>query len=241
MVEKAARQMDSLLKSLPKDYHYIKTNTVPKSLEMVQGEKADISLVSTDALDLEYEVVLPQGVDTSYFEQNPVVTMAHDYTSMPVGRAAWIKKEKDGIRAKTIYASKPEGWQGDWLPDAIFSLTQQGVIRGKSIGFQPTKIRPPTPEEIKARPDWERASAIIETCILLEYAVAPVPCNPTALVEIVSKGFSKATLKSLGFQVPEAKPVKRQADPHLEILKALKQVDLDKLADEIIDRLKGKV
>lgn len=226
MPDHLAKALDGLLKTLPKDCTYRKASAIPDSIEVLDGERSDISKVSTNALDREYEVVLPEGIDLSWFQRNPIVTFAHKYDEMPVGRCKWIKHVPDALLAKTIYASKPDNWSGDWLPDAIFALTQQQVLRGKSIGFLPTKLRSPTPEEIKAHPSWDKAAAVIESAMLLEYAVAPVPVNQECLVEAVAKGFG-SQVRRLGLEVPMIDL----------LLRSLEQVDSKKIADSLYNKL----
>jgi hypothetical protein len=58
---------------------------------------------------------------------------------------------------------------------------------GKSIGFLPLSIREATSEEKQRRPELAGVP-IIDKAAGLEYAVAPVPCNPEAQMEAVAKG-----------------------------------------------------
>ncbi len=102
--------------------------------------------------------------------------------SAPDGRGSLI--------AKTHYPQKPNDW-GDapWLPSAVLHLMQQPVptCTGKSIGFLPLNIREATAEERAKRPELAGVP-IIDKAAGIEYAVAPLPCNPQAQMEAVSKG-----------------------------------------------------
>jgi phage head maturation protease len=220
LAEKQARALDQILKSLPKDCTYRKAQSVA-SIELKPGERADISLISSNALDRDNEVLIPKGMRLDLFQQNPVVMMAHDYSALPVGKCQWIKRDSEGIKAKTIYPEKPDGWEGQWMPDAVWHLVKEGVLRGKSVGFLPTKLRAPTQQEIKANPSWERANCVIEESILLEFSIAPIPVNPEALTIAVAKGLiSEAIAQRLGLSVP-AKPKKKVADLNTLITKAI--------------------
>lgn len=257
MPDELARSLEALLKSLPKDkaYAYRKAQAVPTAVELVEGERADVSTISTDSLDRESEVVIPKGMNLAYFSKNPVVTFAHKYDELPVGRAAWVKMVGEVLKAKTIYANKPDGWEGPWLPDAVFAMTQQGIIRGKSVGFLPTKVRSPTKEELSLKPEWKNASCIIESSLLLEYAVAPIPVNQDALVEAVSKGIAdQAILKRLGIQAPEkpapvtrkrGRPAKKSVASVADLsamLKALERLTFDpsRIAEQVYANLKNR-
>lgn len=167
-----------------------------KSIQPIEtnaGERSETSLVTTASLDRDFEVLDPKGAEWNQFKKNPVVTFAHDYRSLPVGRAAWVKRQsdkdpnKDGWLAKTVYASKPDGWSGDWTPDAIWHLIQSGFLGGKSIGFIPTRYREIEEADIKKRPELAAATWVIEKYVVIEYAVAPVQSNPDALVAEIGK------------------------------------------------------
>ena len=59
---------------------------------------------------------------------------------------------------------------------------------GKSIGFLPTRVRPPTDDERQHRPELQKVQRIIEEWVLLEYACVYLPAQQNAVVEAVSKG-----------------------------------------------------
>ena len=81
MTDGQAKAVEQLMKSLPKDsaFSYRHAKAVPQSVELLKGEKADISLISSDAIDRDGEVVLPKGLELAYFQKNPIVTFAHKY------------------------------------------------------------------------------------------------------------------------------------------------------------------
>jgi hypothetical protein len=199
LCEEVARQVDDLVKSLPKgnEYHYRVKGRARDSTELVKGERASIDMVSTEELDRENEVVLVKGMDLTLFARNPIVPFAHRYDEPPIGKAAWIKKVQGGIRAKTVYSNATQ------LARTVWDMTREGILSGRSIGFLPTKIRAATHEEISKNATWKSAE-IIESGVLLEYSIAPIPVNQASLVEAVAKG--RATpemLTSLGLQVPQ--------------------------------------
>ncbi len=188
MPETIARAADAALKKAPREaemkYHHLAK--APSDIQLDEGARSDVSTITTDDVDREREVVLPDGIDFSQY--NKVVTFAHRYDELPVGRCMWIKPKGNGLMAKTEYAKRPADWNDGWLPDAILSLMQQGTCTGKSIGFIPMSYREPTIEEIKKRPEFgQNYVGIIDKCMLLEYAVCPVPCNASAEMIAVSK------------------------------------------------------
>lgn len=242
MPDTLAKAVEALMKTLPKDsaFSYRHAKTVPQSVELLKGEKADISLVSSDSIDRDGEVVLPKGLELAYFQKNPIVTFAHRYDELPVGKAQWIRKVEGGIKAKTVYTDAHE------MARACWQMTQEGILKGKSIGFLPTRIRPPTGDELKARPELKNANAIIETAVLLEYAVAPIPVNQDALVEAVAKGYAdEEMLKRMGLKVSRhtrTKAVKDQVDLTATLLDALAGISIDpaRVADLVEKRVRER-
>ena len=190
--ESAAREIDALLKDLPKDsaYEYRRLARSAAKVEVEGEQRCDVSAITTDDKDLVGEVVLPRGMDARFYGR--VVTLAHDY-STPFGAAnLWVKAAPHGVLAKTKYFEKPQDW-GDgepWMPSVVLHLLKQTppACTGKSIGFLPLSIREASEEETRLRPEWKGAP-VIDRWALLEYAVAPVPCNPHAQTIAVSKGF----------------------------------------------------
>ena len=194
MPSRMASEVETLYKGLPQDLRDMglqRRTSVAQAIDLHDGERADISLVTNDAVDRDHEVVMPSGGDWSQFRKNPVVTFAHHYDELPVGRALWVKRVTDektnGWLAKTQYTTRPESWDGQWFPDAVWHFVKSGDLRGKSIGFLPLKGSPPEEKEIKARPELAGVRFIIRKWLALEYAVAPVQSNPDAFVVAAAK------------------------------------------------------
>lgn len=188
MPETVARAIEAAQKGLPKDFTYRRMAKGVSDFTLDAGERTDISVVTTDAVDRDAEVLLPSGIDWSQFKSNPVVTFAHNYDELPAGTCQWVKAKGNGFIAKTLYPTKPEDW-GDapWMPSAVLHLMQHGTCKGKSVGFIPVNVRHATGAEKALRPELKDVP-IIDKCIALEYAVAPIPCNPEAGVLVVAKG-----------------------------------------------------
>ena len=72
-----------------------------------EGERAVTAKISTIAVDRDGEVLIPRGCDVKDFEKNPIVYLAHDYFTLPVGKCVAIKRTDDEIIAKTVFASRP--------------------------------------------------------------------------------------------------------------------------------------
>jgi len=193
MPSAVAKEVERIQKGLPqeiRDMGYQKRTTLAP-MDIAEGERADISLITSDAVDRDREVMIPKGGNWKQFEKNPVVTFAHAYDQLPVGRALWVKAARDdktnGWLAKTQYTERPEDWEGPWFPDAVWHFVKSGDLAGKSIGFLPLDGSPPDEKEIKARPELAGVQFVIRKWLALEYAVAPVQSNPDAIVIAVGK------------------------------------------------------
>ncbi len=236
MKSEQASALEALMKDLPaecKKRGLIRRTFVPKAIELDDGERADVSLITTDSIDRDAEVIFPKGVVWTSFLKNPVVTFNHQYGKLPVGRCLWVKRQKqdkkskgnsaNGWLGKTQYTSRPPAdlWPVEkaWFPDAVWWFVKSGDLPGKSIGFIPLEIRGPTPDEIKARPELAEVRAVIPKSHALEYAVATVQSNPDTLVQQVAKaksagiGVPAEMLAELGLYIPEPIVVVTEPEP----------------------------
>src|SRR5262249_44316969 len=145
------------------------------------GERADVSWITTEEIDREGEIVVARGMNDSHFRLNPIVTMQHCYYLPPVGKSLWRKRARDGplagIKAKTQYPKRPDDWPHEqWDPDTVFALVKAGLLQGKSIGFIRLKSHAPSSHEIAADPDLAQVTRIIDEWLLIEYACTFLPC-----------------------------------------------------------------
>ena len=200
MQDRQAFQLESILSALPQEDRTLKHAVVAKApTELLDGERADVSWISTEDIDRDCEIVVSRGMNDAHFKLNPLVTLQHCYWQPPVGRSLWRKRVKDGplvgIKAKTHYPPRPADWPEDsWEPDTTFALVKSGLLPGKSIGFLALKSHTPSSHEIAAKPQLAEVQRIIDEWLLLEYACVFLPSNQSALVEAVSKGDPGAAL-----------------------------------------------
>lgn len=215
MRSEIAQEVETLLKTIPRDvrtlFHasiggqevegYCRAYKVAESMDFIEGERADISWITTDSVDRDFEVMTPGGGDWKTWKKNPVVTFAHMYDALPVGRGMWVVREQkgkiDGWKAKTQYIGKPPTWNGDWFADAVWHMVHEKFLPGKSIGFIPLEVKEPEEKDLRGRPELASVGYIITRWLALEYAVAPVQSNPDALVTATAKA------KSVGITIPE--------------------------------------
>src|SRR5262245_27601846 len=54
--------------------------------ELMDGERADVSWISTEDIDRARDIVIARGIRDDFYQLNPVVTLNHQYSLSPVGR-----------------------------------------------------------------------------------------------------------------------------------------------------------
>lgn len=151
---------------------------LPKSA--VDTEQRTVrGIVGSAAVDIEGDVVDPLGGDFSYFpSQVNSVYWQHDYNALPIGKCRRLRTTKSGdLESVTTIAKSGFG-------DDLLTAIDQGIVSGLSLGFIPTDMGPPTPEEAKK---WPKCKRVIRKWTALEYSITPMPCNPRALIESVTK------------------------------------------------------
>lgn len=193
--------VDHYLNTLPKSAAYRQKASTGKIESVDEGSRTEISVITTSALDGDFEVVIPSGIRTTRYIDNPVILYCHDYHALPVGTCQWIKPIDEGLKAKSFYPYRPKDFKDEWFIDTCYALIQANVLKGKSIGFVELSTHAPTPEEIDARPELAQCTKIIDQCELLEYSVVAVPCNPDCnLLEKIAKQFPVDHLERLGIK-----------------------------------------
>jgi len=152
-----------------------------------RDERTEKSIITTECVDRDEEIVLSKGLDFEEFKQNPVVLFMHDPTKV-VGRCQWVKADKGKVVAKTQYAKTELG-------DEVWELVRSGMLRGKSIGMDgmTVKRRDITPQDVRKNNAWAGAKTVIEGATIHEYSVVSIPANPEALTEAWDKGLIKLT------------------------------------------------
>jgi len=197
MQSETASELETLIKSLPLECKtLLHDGPIHKSfgaeIDADEDTRTEVSTVSTDSVDRDSEIVDPFGLNWSQWSKSPVVTWAHNYSALPVGRGLWSKffqkNGQVGYLAKTEYIKKPSDWEGEWFADAVWHYVKSGFLNGKSIGFIPTKVSMPSQDQINQNPILKDVNFVIDEATVIEYAVCPVQSNPDAIIEVAEKG-----------------------------------------------------
>lgn len=205
-------------------------------VEVDEDERAVAGVICSLALDRDGEVVMPDGVDMTEFEKNPVVMFNHSYFNGPVGKCVGCTRDRKKIVAKTVFAKRPEGHPAnlEWFPDTLLSLYKQGIMKGFSIGFKVVEGRAANDADVaKWGPGCRRVFSKIK---VFEYSCVPIPANQDALAKAVHKGQLSADLCKKLFDVevkaeepaptPPAKPEEPPAAPPPPARKTVHIIDV---------------
>ena len=140
------------------------------------GERSYEFTASTSAEDRDGEVIEAKGWDLKNFKKNPVIMYAHDYRSLPIGRAprVWIS----GDKLKNTVEFPPEGTYE--FADIVERLLSTGYLKAESVGFMPKKWEDGDGKEAPYRTYKKQE--------LLEISIVPVPAHQDALLDAVKEG-----------------------------------------------------
>lgn len=128
-------------------------------------------IANTAAVDLDNEVVIPEGADTSYLKRFGSILFNHN-SSLPVGSIRTVTNS--GGKWAVVAAFASTAFASD-----VRTLVKEGCIKGVSIGFCRTSAGTPTKEEIATYGD---CNYITREWTWLELSVTPIPCNPDAMI-----------------------------------------------------------
>ena len=88
MKDRQAKNVEAILNTLPQEDRVVRrlsTNKPPT--ELLDGERSDVSWITTEAIDHDNEIVIAKGMDNSQFAANPIVTLNHCYRQPPIARS----------------------------------------------------------------------------------------------------------------------------------------------------------
>ena len=197
-------------------------DTVYKILENCEvkkiGERQYEFIASTADQDRDGEVIDVTGWDLKNFKKNPVIMFAHNYSTLPIGRATKI-----GIREGKLVNSvefPPEGTYE--FADIVERLVSTGFLKTESVGFVPKKWEDGDGEKAPRRTYTKQE--------LLEISIVPVPSNPNALMNAVKEGV--ITTKQLK-QITEPEEGNDYDEPEVVEDKTVRKISQAEIIDEI--------
>src|SRR3954471_18805938 len=111
----------------------------PTQLRGVNRDSRTVDIVASDfSLDSYGTRIDPNGWDLDQFKKNPVICLQHDsYSGLPVATAIPESIRVENGRLVMTIQFPPEGTSDD--ADESFNLIAAGVLRGVSVGFDPSE------------------------------------------------------------------------------------------------------
>jgi hypothetical protein len=179
-VKAAIRKRHNLADDAP-----VELKSMPMSVKMLDSHTFR-ARITTDSLDRDSEVVIPQGLDATSFEKAGTIFWNHNY-DVPLAKNIKLTRGKNFIDATAEFAHRPGDYVGEFFPDFARAMVSQGIVKGVSIGFMAKETRNPSKKDVE---EWgDELRRVISKSSLFEWSIAPVQSNPDALIlEATAKG-----------------------------------------------------
>ena len=175
---------------------------VVRTVAQLVPDKDGTALIrcTTDDVDRDGEVVLPEGIETKAFEKNGVLCWSHNYTIPAVGTTEAMQFDAHTMHIKGRFG------QTQFAKD-ICSLVKDRIVKAVSVGFLPIE------KIIKGQKGFselvakrlahltqearESVNSIVTKCLLVEVSFCNIGCNQEALI-LAAKSFDSEGKKALG-------------------------------------------
>jgi hypothetical protein len=152
--------------------------------------------LNTDAIDDHFTVIEPRGVRLAYYDSVGRPVLWHHGLDVrrgvdPIAKNEWVKPQGN---KRSVLVSRNQFFKDDFSQER-FEWYQDEVLKGISLRFrQPNAgdYGPPTPDEIRARPELEalrsvwnetqgRRGWVLRAWDLAEQSCTPLPSNPETI------------------------------------------------------------
>jgi HK97 family phage prohead protease len=195
------------------------------------GERQYEFTASTADMDRDGEVISVDGWDLKNFKKNPVIMFAHNYNTLPIGKATKIGV-KDG-KLMNVVEFPPEGTYE--FADTVARLVDAGYLKTQSVGFIPKKWEDGDWTEEDGKGSKPRRTYTKQE--LLEISIVPVPSNPNALMNAVKEGvITQKQFKSI--TEPEEEKPKASKTSQEQIVDELDYLELMLQENGVNDKAK---
>jgi hypothetical protein len=164
------------------------SSTLSSDITVYEGERAIQGIICTATPDSQGEVLMPSGCVTKEFERNPIVKWRHgaENANLPIGLCAGLQRGQQML-AKTVFAKRPDDHPqaAPWLPDTLFALCQQGIVKGFSVHGTRIEARPAN--SVDKEKYGPACKLVTSKWRLDEYSLCDIGVNPEALITAISK------------------------------------------------------
>ena len=176
-------------------------------------EKSIVGWGSRPTPDRDKELILSSAWNLDNYRKNPIILLSHNYSSLPIGKALWVKEVPgQGLKFKAKFANSERG-------NEVYELFRDGILNAFSVGFSPREggyIDNPTEEKFKG------LKRVYKDVDLLEISCVAVPANADALVEFVKSGKVKN------------KQLKKELEEVIEIIDdPVKELEIETIVEKV--------
>lgn len=210
--------------------------------EVSTTAKGFTAVITAETLDRDGEVLIPQGMNSREFDQNPVLFWNHDYAK-PVGKCVSLKRGDRSIVGEFTFAKKPEGYVGEFFPEVAAALVGQGIVNAVSVGYVPESggIRRAT--DVDRKKYGDDVQTVFSRWKLLEVSLAPLQANPDALITAVKKGLVSpvAAKQFFGVEPPKRTVVTIDLPAPRSTEKKAAPIDLSEIVRREVARARGSI
>lgn len=209
--------------------------------ELKGTAKGFTAVITAETLDRDGEVLIPSGMNSREFEQNPTLFWNHDY-AQPVGRSVGLKRRERDILGEFVFAQRPEGYSGEFFPEVAAALVAQGIVNAVSVGYVPEEGGVRRATEVDRKKYGDTVSTVYSRWKLLEVSLAPLQANPEALITAVKKGLcSPASAKRwFGIEAPKRTVVTVEIPARSSATKSRSMI-VDEIVRREIARARGSM
>ena len=136
------------------------------------GNRSFLITASTETPDRTGDIIKADGWDFANYMKNPVILWAHKYDQPPVAKATRVFVANNKLQMEIEFPSAGT----DTFADMVFNFLSDGFLNAFSVGFMPIEYEP----NKNGGNDYVKQE-------LLEVSVVPVPANPEALRNSISR------------------------------------------------------
>jgi hypothetical protein len=190
----------------------MQTVSVTKTLTLTVEKGEDGApfrfIASTDSVDREGDVLVPDGMDSSEYDKNPVVLWLHDSSMPAIARAAKLYRYPNRIEVDVVFPDRPANLAKDseWRPDEFRSLVKAGLLNALSVRARAKPGGWRDPPSVGDRSKYgDSVRRVIAKWMLEEISLVPLPMNQDAVVLALGKGLIRPETaeRYLSVRVPE--------------------------------------
>jgi HK97 family phage prohead protease len=208
-----------------------------KSYDLVSGKELEgdlqtfLSVMSTATPDSDGEVIIPEGIDTTEYQRNPVLLWQHDRSQPCIGKCTETMVDKRGLIGSFILATTEfaqEVWQlvkGKFLSTVSIGFIPIESYRRGENGFNTCC------QKYGIDPMNRMIDIITPRCLLLETSLVNLPSNRDAIIIAAKERNMNTFMSKMGV---EEKVEVVEEHPVLQSVEVVEEGKIEDKKEDII-------